>query len=149
VFLTYNCSEIHLPKICDSSPEIQYWPFTYTLGGNYWFYAICKSSYNDDTFQNSPKNFLVSTAFDVKGLMENPDVNLSEIYLVSPSHMNGGDNWRMDLLKEAQHGLENVSGQSQNSYIYITESGETFIDSASDGISEIHNVQTLFTFGAK
>lgn len=149
MFITYNCSEIHLPEICDTSPDRQYWPFTYTLGGSYWFYAICESAYNDDELPSAPKNFLASTALDVKGLIENPTVNMTKVYLVSPPHMNGKNKWRMDLLKEAKHGLQIVSGQSQSAFIFITVTGDTFVDSAQDEISELYNVKTLFKFDAK
>lgn len=145
MFFTYNVSEIHHLKLIEDSPDVQCWPCTYTLGGSYWFYVTCESIYNDDDFTSAPKNFLVSTTNEVLGLKENPTVNLSEVYLVSPSHMNGTKNWCLHPLSEIKLGVEDIHDHSQNAFIFITTSGEKFIDTSVCDEKDLRNIETILT----
>jgi len=149
VFFTYNISEIHHPKLIKESPDIRCWSCAYTLGAGYWFYVTCESIYNDDDFKSASKNFFVSMTSDVLELKANPAVNFSEVYLVSPAHMNGAKNWCMHLLSEIKMGVVDIKDHSQNAFIYITTSGEKFLDSSLCNETELRNIETILTLENK
>ena len=85
----------------------------------------------------------------MKELKANPSVQLSELYLVSPSHMNGGNSWRMHRLKEVRHGQERFPRIIQSAYFFITESDGVYVDSVLGKDGKISNIETLYMSGAK
>lgn len=92
-----------------------------------WFYADCKLSDGVDTVTLT---YLLSLSSQIKDLINNPDISIKSIYLVSPPYVNRTDSWNMSLLKKVSLGKVKNEDYESNIEIYELKSGEVFYSSS-------------------
>ena len=129
MFETQRQAEIPLPPELNSE-DIQCWSHIQSRLHMYWFHVVY------ETTHASGENFshiLFLTGIEQLIQLENePNIELIEVYLVSPGYMNGESRWKMDILKEIIIGNEPESPANRLTYIFVLNDNIRIVYSDSD-----------------
>ena len=107
-----------------------------------WFYVVFSMSYEDGSRKSDI--LFVSNIDDVIGMNHEPLIQLEEVYLVSPGHLNKSSKWLMEPLGKLLVGLE--PEHDQYAHIYVVENGNRYLDSAlGSKEEELRGINTLFS----
>jgi hypothetical protein len=128
MFETHRESEIFLPKIFGEDEGIQTWGHVSKRLHTLWLYVICKPA--DKESDQLPMIFFISNIMDLLVFQNDTSAIISEVYVVSPNHLNGSDVWKMNLLDHILVGNEPIDDCEQHAYIYVLKNGQRLVDSA-------------------
>lgn len=67
---------------------------------------------------------------DLLNLIEQENVKIKNIAIVTPAHINQGHGWKMEKLVEIQKGYEQAHDNKQEVIIYVVENDQCYIDSS-------------------
>lgn len=133
MFETHREFEIFLPGIFGEDEGNQAWERVSTRLNMLWFYVICLPA--DKEIDQLSKMLLISGIEGLMDLQKDTSATISEAYIVSPSHINGSDVWKMNLLDHILTGTEPMpdfelmADVEQHAHIYVLKDGQRFVDS--------------------
>ena len=139
MFETNRGYEVMLPEIFGADEGNQVWERVSTRLHMLWFYVICLPT--DKELDQLAQILLISDIEGLLDLQKDNSATIREVYVVSPSHLNGSNAWKMDLLDhvltgiEPMHdfkeetGIEQMSDFQQHAYIYVMKNGQRLLDS--------------------
>ena len=108
-----------------------------------WFYADCKVT---DGVNSVTSTYLLSMSSQIKDLMNNPDISIRSIYLVSPPYLNRTDYWNMSPLVKVSVGKLTNEDYESNIEIYELESGEILYSSSDiDSHEQIEDINVVYS----
>ena len=129
MFQTNKAAEIHIPVEL-SNDEIQAWSFVKYQLHMYWF-QVTYTIINDDGDKSSDTIFISDLDY-LLYLKNSSEINLYDVYLVSPNQTNGGKCWKMELLKEIHIGYEPDPKYEQEALIFTLDNGDRYVHSYMD-----------------
>jgi len=127
MFETHRNFEILLPGVFGGDEDMQAWEQVSTRLNALWLYVICLPA--DKEMDQFEKILFVS---DIEGLLDiQKDISatVSEVYVMSPNHLNGSDDWQMDRLDHVLVGNEPITDFEQCAYIYVLKNKQRLVDS--------------------
>jgi len=108
-----------------------------------WFYADCKLTDGIDTVTST---YLLSMSSQIKDLINNPDISIRSIYIVSPPYLNGTKSWHMGPLAKVSVGKITHDDYESNIEIYELESGEILYSSSDiDSHEQIEDIKVVYS----
>lgn len=108
-----------------------------------WFYADCKVT---DGVNSVTSTYLLSMSSQIKDLINNPDISIRSIYLVSPPYLNRTDSWNMSPLAKVSVGKLTNEDYESNIEIYELESGEILYSSSDiDSHEQIEDINVVYS----
>lgn len=108
-----------------------------------WFYADCKLTDGVDTVTST---YLLSMSSQIKDLINNPDISIRSIYLVSPPYLNRTDSWIMSPLTKVSVGKISHEDYENNIEIYELKSGEILYSSSDiDSDEQIEDIKVVYS----
>lgn len=108
-----------------------------------WFYADCKLTDGVDTVTST---YLLSMSSQIKDLINNPDISIRSIYLVSPPYLNRTDSWNMSPLTKVSVGKVTNEDYESNIEIYELKSGEILYSSSDiDSHEQIEDIKVVYS----
>ncbi|CAI8882291.1 Imm63 domain-containing protein [Pseudomonas sp. IT-P294] len=122
MFETYEAARI------PASPFIQRdtsrWAFVMLSANDRWFYVTLNCVQNGETDEICQQQYLIPSMLCLLGLIrsDTADTYVASIQLVSPSWMNGSDEWRMQPIQQIMclpsHASERYCYQLKNGDLY-------------------------------
>ena len=141
MFETHREFEIHLPKIFGDDRN-QVWEYVFTRLHTPWLQVTCLPS--DKEVDQFSKILHIPDIIGLLALQRDASATISEAYYVSPSHINGSENWKMDLLDHVMIADEPYECIEQHAYIYVLKNEQRLVDSnLNTKENELKNVQLL------
>lgn len=108
-----------------------------------WFYADCKLTDGVDTVTST---YLLSMSSQIKDLINNPDITIRSIYIVSPPYLNGTDSWNMSPLTKLSIGKIKNEDCESNIEIYELKSGEILYSTSDIDIhKQIEDIKVVYS----
>lgn len=108
-----------------------------------WFYADCKVT---DGVNSVTSTYLLSMSSQIKDLMNNPDISIRSIYLVTPPYLNRTNSWNMSPLVKVSVGKLTNEDYESNIEIYELESGEILYSSSDiDSHEQIEDINVVYS----
>lgn len=108
-----------------------------------WFYADCKVT---DGVHSVTSTYLLSMSSQIKDLINNPDISIRSIYLVSPPYLNQTDSWNMRPLAKVSVGKLIHEDYENNIEIYELKSGEILYSSSDiDSHERIEDIKVVYS----
>ena len=108
-----------------------------------WFYADCKLTDGVDTVTST---YLLSMSSQIKDLINNPDITIRSIYIVSPPYLNRSDSWNMSPLAKVSVGKITYEDYESNIEIYELKSGEVLYSSSDiDSHEQIEDIKVVYS----
>ncbi len=108
-----------------------------------WFYADCKLTDGVDTVTST---YLLSMSSQIKDLINNPDITIRSIYLMSPPYLNRTDSWNMSPLAKVSVGKITYEDYKSNIEIYELKSGEILYSSSDiDSHEQIEDIKVVYS----
>jgi len=106
-----------------------------------WFYVIFSMIYEDGSKKSDI--LFVSNIRDLVSMNNEAFIQIEQIYLVSPAHLNNTEKWMMEPIREIMVGLE--PKHDQLAHVYIVENGNRYLDSAlGSQEKELRDVKTVY-----
>ncbi|MFK5915562.1 MAG: hypothetical protein QM484_14440 [Woeseiaceae bacterium] len=106
-----------------------------------WFYIIYNMKYTDGTKRQDI--ILVTNINDLIGLINEKLIEIEQIYLVSPSHINKSNKWMMEPIEAIFVGLE--PDHELYAHVYVVEKGSRYMDSGlGSKENELRDIQPLY-----
>jgi hypothetical protein len=139
MFETHQEYEVIMPGVFGGDEGNQVWERVSTRLHMLWFYVTCLPT--DKEMDQIAKILLISDIEGLVDLQKDNSATIREVYVVSPSHLNSSNAWKMDLLDhvltgiepmhdfEEETGIEQMSDFQQHAYIYVLKSGQWLLDS--------------------
>jgi hypothetical protein len=107
-----------------------------------WFYADCKLTDGVDTVTST---YLLSMSSQIKDLINNPDITIRSIYIVSPPYLNRTESWHMSPLAKVSVGKVSYEDYENNIEIYELKSGEIIYSSSDfDSHEQIEDIKVVY-----
>lgn len=108
-----------------------------------WFYADCKVT---DGVNSVTSTYLLSMSSQIKDLINNPDITIRSIYIVSPPYLNGTESWSMSPLAKVSVGKITYDDYESNIEIYELESGEILYSSSDiESHEQIEDIKVVYS----
>jgi hypothetical protein len=108
-----------------------------------WFYADCKLTDGVDTVTST---YLLSMSSQISDLINNPDITIKSIYIVSPPYINGTDSWKMSPLAKISVGKMSDADYESNIEIYELKGGEIIYSSSDvDSCEQIEDIKVVYS----
>lgn len=119
------------------------WSYTELMANTTWFYADCKLTDGVDTVTST---YLLSLSSQINDLINNPDITLKSVYLVSPPYINRTDYWKMTALTKISVGEIRYENYKADIEIYELENGEKLysISEVKDD-EQIENIRVIYS----
>lgn len=123
--------------------EESVWSYTELVVGTSWFYADCRLTDGVDTVTST---YLLSMSSQISDLINNPDITIKSIYIVSPPYLNGTDTWKMSTLNKLSVGKVSFEDYENKVEIYELKSGEILYSSSDvDSYEQIEDVKVVYS----
>ena len=107
-----------------------------------WFYVTYSMDYDDGS--KRVNILFVSNINDLVSMNSETSIQVEQVYLVSPGHLNKSEEWLMEPIGEILVGLEPKHDQAV--YIYIVKNGNRYIDSALGSKEAVlRDITTIYT----
>ncbi|CAM3098960.1 Uncharacterised protein [Ectopseudomonas mendocina] len=125
MFRTSQLAEIPISPLYGD--EARLWTFVEQRLHTPWFYVMVAECHPEQALHTM---FLVQEVCTLEALLasQNDLFKVTEVQLVSPSHMNKNDRWLMEPLIE----LVQISYQGAQGYEYCVEGGKWYSDQAEE-----------------
>jgi hypothetical protein len=82
----------------------------------------------------------------IKDLINNPDITIRSIYIVSPPYLNGTESWHMGPLAKVSVGKITYDDHESNIEIYELKSGEILYSSSDiDSHEQIEDIKVVYS----
>ncbi|HEY9210732.1 MAG TPA: hypothetical protein VIO56_04915 [Methylotenera sp.] len=123
--------------------EESFYSYAELMVNSSWFYADCKVSDGVDTVTST---YLLSMSSQIKDLINNPDITIRSIYIVSPPYLNGTESWHMGPLAKVSVGKITYDDHESNIEIYELKSGEILYSSSDiDSHEQIEDIKVVYS----
>lgn len=150
MFETNDSAEISVPSAF-SEPGMRVWTHVkYTLHMP-WFHVVCRFRYEDNEEEYALHQMMFFTRVEqlLQLQQERPQIQMVEIDLVSPGHMNGTDRWKLEPLAEIWEGTE-PEAENQLAYVYVLEDGTRYFYSGlCHHENELRNLRRILKLGRR
>ncbi|MBL1321032.1 MAG: hypothetical protein COA63_008245 [Methylophaga sp.] len=123
MFETLDNAEIVLPSE-NKEDLLRSWKYIFRRSKTSWLYATSHVVNEALSFDVS---VFVPDIHEVMALQEQDRLELYDVYLVSPGHINNSSLWQMERIKSVEMGHEPYSGEEI--YVYVLDNGERRVDS--------------------
>ncbi len=119
------------------------WSYAELMVNTTWFYADCKVTDGVDTVKST---YLLSMSSQISDLINQPEITVRSVYIVSPPYINGTDSWKMSLLAKISAGKIRYEDYEGEIEIYELENGEKLYSSSEINSDEqIESVRILYS----
>lgn len=119
------------------------WSYAELMVNATWFYADCKVTDGVDTVTST---YLLSMSSQISDLINQPEITIRSVYIVSPPYINGTDSWKMSLLAKISAGkirYEDCEGEIE---IYELKNGEKLYSSCEiNNDEQIENIKIVYS----
>lgn len=106
------------------APDEYYWTHVEVPLSKPWFHITYVAGYEGDYPLSQVA--MVSQVDRLVEIATRIDVKIKHVDLVSPHHMNGGDRWKMEPLKEVWIQPSQHEEEGLFDYIYVLENGKQY-----------------------
>ena len=108
-----------------------------------WFYADFKLTDGVDTVTST---YLLSKSSQINDLINNPDITIKSIYLVSPPYLNRTVSWNMSPLSKVSVGKISYEDYESNIEIYELKSDEILYSTSDiDSHEQIEDIRVVYS----
>lgn len=129
MFSTYSATENHFKSAILGDGQ-QVWSYIRLYLSNPWFIVVYEDMEDGTLYRET---VLLDTFFQILDI--NEIKTIIEVYIVSPSHMNGQGRWMMNPLIEILEGIE-PEADGQKAQVYVVENGERYMASYMSTLEE-------------
>ncbi|OIQ74574.1 hypothetical protein GALL_437710 [mine drainage metagenome] len=141
MFETYDSAEIPIPKGL-SLPGARLWSYATQQLHIPWFYV----QYRVTTAEYSLSSmFLFGRHEQLLELMGNPDIEVTQVYIVTPEHLNKSGHWQMDILKEISIGFRYTEHYEDAINIFTLDDGRKYYYPDYSESEKLEKVEVLFS----
>ena len=142
MFETYKEAELEAPKLILDTRN-QAWDYIFRRSHSCWFHVVAQRINKNSAYIS--RIFYFDNLEHLQALKLDYSVKIAELSLVSPGHINGTDNWNMDLLEKIIVGFEPNTEHEQTALIFHLKNGNKYIDSALDThVEDLTNLKIAF-----
>ena len=127
MFETHRNFEILLPGVLGGDKDTQAWEHISTRLNTLWLYVVCVPA--DKEQDQLEKILFISDIVDFLAIKKDSSATISKTYVISPDHLNGSDDWKMDLLDHVLVGNEPITDFEHHAYIYVLKNEQRLVDS--------------------
>ena len=108
-----------------------------------WFYANYALSISKD--ESLRRTAFLSKVGQLIQMRQTDLINIKEVYLVSPPHINNLGKWSMDIIENIYVGYERECDHKQEAYVYALTNGLRYVDSAlGSSEKELYSVREIY-----
>jgi len=144
MFESCESAKIFNPFSTPENPEYL-WSYISMSLHSPWFFVTYTQHEGDESLQQI---LFIMFAEDLEDLKKVEGIQINNVYLVSPPHLNKSDHWRMESLEKILTGLEPEYDQPR--YVYILENGNRYLDSGfCEKESELRSIEVAFISTSK
>lgn len=141
MFMTYRSSEIEIGKFFGEA-DTQYWCLTEMSLYCCWFLVAAVQKQRKESFR---RTFLITSTQELEWMLSSVSSKfwISDVQIVTPSYMNGGERWKMEPLLQAR-----LCVDDQDDYqmlVYEVEGGEIYEDASGYDPAKFRTKQVIFS----
>lgn len=126
MFETVESAEISIPPIFGNEGA-RFWAYVRLRLHMPWFYATYEFEFEDG--KTLRHMLFLSKVEHLQQMVQDQDIEISEVHIVLPGHMSGKRKWTMELLAEVWEGIEPET-EGRPAYVYVTGDRSRYVDSA-------------------
>lgn len=126
MFETVENAEIPIPPIFGCKGQ-RMWSYVELRLHMPWFYVVYR--FNTEDGMTMHHMFLLSRVEQLQQAVQERGIEIEEVHIVLPRHMNGKDKWTMEPLAEVWEGTE-PEAEGQAAYVYVIADRTRYVDSA-------------------
>lgn len=127
MFCTSPDGAIRIPPIFDNNDE-HWWSYIRLPLFSPYFQVVCSGS--SRATSESFQTFFLQTVDQLIKVVSDDAVNVTEVQLVTPGHMNAKGLWQIDVLERVFRGLEvNQKDHKQYAFVYAIAGGQRYLES--------------------
>lgn len=134
MFETHDEAEVPIPPVF-GDPGLRMWSYVKCRLHVPWFHVVCRFTYEDKADEEAHALREMMFLTQVEQLLQlqegGPRIQIEEIDLMTPGHMNGTDRWKLEPLAEVWEGIEPET-DGQRTLVYVLDNGTRYVDSALD-----------------
>lgn len=128
MFQTNNDAHINIPSL---SHDEHVWGYVELLIEDLWLFVDCKVYMDNLTIKSS---FIFGKPKQLKDLINNPEVEITTIYLVSPPIVNNNLHWKMDPIEKISLGIIDYLGVNTEIEKYELKNGKVYYSQYPDTV---------------
>ena len=126
MFETIDSAKIHMPSECLPNGK-KMWASVNLRFHQQWFQVIYKMETEDNS--KDPNVIFITDDEYIAGMMLIENCQVLEVYLISPSYVNGSNSWQMDKVKEVWKAVIPSNEFEKRGRIYILENDNKYVHS--------------------
>lgn len=117
MFMTYRSSELEIGQWF-GEPDTQYWGLTEISRFCCWFLVAAVHKQHKEKYR---RTFLIKSTQELEQMLRavNSKFWISDVQIVTPNHMNGGERWKMEPLHQVRLCVDEQEGYQM--FIYEVE----------------------------
>ncbi len=124
------------------SPDQHAWSYVFSELNMYWLHVVTGIKNPEGHYDY--RAYFLAEIDDLVTLAKRPGTKICEVGLVSPAHMNGTDNWQMDLLEIIAEGKGPDTEYPEHYYVFGLRNGNQFTHPSGGSISTLKDTKTIY-----
>ncbi|MCM8921588.1 MAG: hypothetical protein LC540_16245 [Candidatus Thiodiazotropha sp.] len=124
--------------------EQHVWSYVFSELNTYWLHVVIGIKNQEGLYDY--RAYFLTEIDDLVTLTKRPGTTIYEVGLVSPSYMNGTDNWQMDLLEAIAEGREPDTEYPEHYYVFELRDGKQYTYPADGNTSTLKDLKTVYNY---